>query len=285
MTRPTTEPARRIALTAVIVVTLVAAAVPGHAANKDIERLQIQVATLQTQIGDLVRSHEESVKELRRLNELLADQNATLKKTLQEQRVQEEANAAALRDLGERLAELNEKYQSLKAAPPAPVATDAAGLPPVAGPGTVPPVGASPAPSPAAPTAPAPVPGAAAAPAPRELYSQAYADFARGNYDLAIQGFTEYIKNYPGTDFTDNAQYWIGECLYGKKQYNEAIEAWNTLFRDYPSSDKLPDARVKKGMALERLGRRSQALVEYRFVIDRFPNSPAARIARERLNP
>src|SRR5262249_47753927 len=169
------------------------------------------------------------------------------------------------------------------------VATDASGLPPVAGPGTVPPVGASPAPvpSPGVPGAsPAPAPGAAAAaPAPRELYSQAYADFARGNYDLAIQGFTEYIKNYPGTDFTDNAQYWIGECLYGKKQYNEAIEAWNTLFRDYPSSDKLPDARVKKGMALERLGRRSQALVEYRFVIDRFPNSPAARIARERLNP
>ena len=57
------------------------------------------------------------------------------------------------------------------------------------------------------------------------------------------------------------------------------------LFRDYPSSDKLPDARVKKGMALEKLGRRSQALVEYRYVIDRFPNSSAARIARERINP
>ena len=124
-----------------------------------------------------------------------------------------------------------------------------------------------------------------AAPAPRELYTQAYADFARGNYDLAIAGFAEYIKAYPATDFTDNAQYWIGECLYGKKQFAEAIEAWNTLFRDYPSSDKLPDARVKKGMALEKLGRRSQALVEYRYVVDRFPNTQAARIARERLNP
>ena len=51
------------------------------------------------------------------------------------------------------------------------------------------------------------------------------------------------------------------------------------------TSDKLPDGRVKKGMALERLGRRSQALVEYRYVVDRYPTSPAARIARERLNP
>ena len=48
---------------------------------------------------------------------------------------------------------------------------------------------------------------------------------------------------------------------------------------------KLPDGRVKKGMALERLGRKSQALVEYRYVVDRYPNSQAARIARERLTP
>ena len=117
-----------------------------------------------------------------------------------------------------------------------------AAAPDVSAPGTVDPAGVA-APLPSAP-----------APAPRELYSQAYADYARGNYDLAIQGFGEYIRNYPGTDFTDNAQYWIGECLYGKKMYTEAVEAWNVLFRDYPSSDKLPDARVKKGMALERLG-------------------------------
>ena len=138
-------------------------------------------------------------------------------------------------------------------------------------------VRSAPSPVPVAPTGPPP--------APRELYSQAYADYARGNYDLAMQGFAEYLRAYPGTDFADNAQYWIGECLYGKKMYAESIEAWNTLLKDFPSSDKLPDARVKKGMALERLGRKSQALVEYRYVVDRYPTSQAARIARERLNP
>jgi len=89
----------------------------------------------------------------------------------------------------------------------------------------------------------------------------------------------------PDTEFTDNAQYWIGECLYGKKLYVEAIDTWTVLIKDHPASDKLPDACVKKGMALERLGRRSQALAEYRYVVYRFPNSQAARIARERLNP
>ena len=250
---------------------LVLAASAG-AASKEVDRLQIQIAGLQSQIAELQRVGEDSLREVRRLNEALAEQNAFIKKGLQDQRIQDEAIAATLRDVTDRLAELSELLAALKAAQAAPAVEPMAAPP--GGPGPM-----------AGSSAGAPPPSAAPPPAPRELYSQAYADYARGNYDLAIQAFTEYIRAYPGTDFTDNAQYWIGECLYGKQRYAEAIEAWNTLFRDYPSSDKLPDARVKKGMALEKLGRRSQALVEYRFVVDRFPNSPAARIARERLNP
>ena len=255
------------------VVLLFGLAAPAGAASRETDRLQIQIASLQGQVADVLRAVEDSQKELKRLNELLAQQNASLNKAVMDQKVQAEALQTAMREMQERLAEVSERAQAARTAPP-PQYTDPALSP--TGPGAAPgaPSGAIP-----APTSPGPPP------APRELYSQAYADFARGNYDLAIMGFTEYLKAYPGTDFSDNAQYWIGECLYGKGKYQEGIEAWNTLFRDYPSSDKLPDARVKKGMALEKLGRRSQALVEYRYVIDRFPNSAAARIARERINP
>jgi tol-pal system protein YbgF len=259
----------RVTLAAGAAGALLALAAPVRAANRDIERLQVQVAGLQTQISELQRLAEENLKEVRRLNEFLAEQNAAFKKSLQDQKIQDEAVATTLKEVSEKLAEIGERAQAARTAPA-----------PLPDPGLLP------GPLPGAPaTGGVPAAPSATPPAPRELYSQAYADYARGNYDLAIQGFTEYIRLFPSTDFTDNAQYWIGESLYGKKQFAEAIEAWNVLFRDYPSSDKLPDARAKKGMALERLGRRSQALVEYRYVIDRFPNSPAARIARERLNP
>jgi tol-pal system protein YbgF len=258
-----------------------AAAPPAAAANKDIERLALQVATLQSQLTDVQRAADESRREVKRLTELLAEQNALLQRLAADRRQQDEAVTAGLKDLNDRVSELGEAIQGLKASggvvpmPPAGAPAAASGTVPAGASGTDP--NAAPAAAPAAPAAPAP--------APRELYSQAYADYARANFDLAIQGFTEYIRNYPGTDFTDNAQYWIGECLYSKKAYAEAIDAWNALLRDYPSSDKIPDARVKKGMSLERLGRKSQALVEYRYVVDRFPNSQAARLARERLSP
>ncbi len=273
---------RRTTVAAALVAATSLLPAPADARNKDMERLQLQVATLQSQLLDLQRSSEETRKELQRLTELVAEQNALLQRTSTDRRQQDEAAAASFKDLDERIGELLEAVQALRTSgmlPPAgPAGTAGAWSSTPAG--TTPPGGVGGATSPAPGAAPASPP-----PAPRELYSQAYADYARGNYDLATQGFSEYIRNYPGTDFTDNAQYWIGECLYGKKLYAEAIEAWNVLFRDYPSSDKLPDARVKKGMALEKQGRRSQALIEYRYVVDRFPNSPAARIARERLNP
>jgi tol-pal system protein YbgF len=257
---------QRLMATAAVVLIVT----PAWAANKDIERLQVQISTLQIQISDLQRVNQESQREIRRLVETLAEQTSLFRHTMQEQRMQGEAIQTALRETTERLSELGERFQALEAAqrallpPPTPYVAAAETS------------GSAPAETPGASTAPPP---------PRELYSQAYTDYARGNFDLAIQGFREYLKHYPDTDFSDNAQYWIGECLYGQQSYSEATDAWNDLLRDFPASDKLPDARVKKGMALEKLGRRSQALLEYRYVVERYPNSPAARIAREKLNP
>jgi tol-pal system protein YbgF len=264
---------RRLGLSA----ALLAASGPAWAANKDMERLQLQIQGLSGQMADLQRLTEDNLREVRRLNEALAEQNSVMKKSLQDQRVQDEGVQATLREISERLALIGERFQALQ--------PSASAAPPVQGDypsSIVPAPGAPPLPGQPEPAATAPV---GSTPPPRELYSQAYADFARGNYDLAVQAFQEYLKNYPTTDFSDNAQYWIGECHYGKQRYQEAIEAWNTLLRDFPASDKLPDARVKKGMALERLGRKSQALLEYRYVVERFPNTQAARIAREKLNP
>ncbi len=248
-------------LTAILVVALPGAAL---GANKDIERLQVQVASLQSQLSSMERVAEDTLRELKRLNESLAEQNAFLRKTAQDRRLQDEAVTTSLREMGERMSELAEQVQTMQARE--------AAAPPivVAGPGDVEP----------APRAPA-----AAPPAPRELYSQAYADYARGNFDLAIQQYEQYLSAYPDTDLSDNAQYWIGECLYSQQKYTEALAAWDELFRRYPGSDKLPDARYKKGAALERLGRRSQALIEYRAVANRYPNSEAGRKAREKITP
>jgi tol-pal system protein YbgF len=273
---------RRVTLMLCVLAAPLATPLPARAANKDIERLQIQISSLQGQLADLQRVSEDTLREIKRLNESLAEQNASMRRLVADRRVQEEAISAALKDLNDRVSDIGERLQTMPVGSASP-------LPPAASAGP-PDTTAAGGPAAAPITPGGGVPGAPAganaqAPAPRELYTQAYADYARGNYDLAIQEYTDYLRNYPDTDLSDNAQYWIGECQYSKQKYPEAIAAWDELLRQFPSSDKIPDARFKKGMALERLGRRSQALLEYRFVAERFPNSEAGRKAREKLSP
>jgi tol-pal system protein YbgF len=243
-----------------------------EARNKDMERLYLQVAALQTEIAQLRSAVDDSLRELRRLNESLAEQAVTVNKGMQDQRVQNESVQMTLKELSDNLAGVRERVRSFAGSsltvPTAQVAM-APGQEGASEPG-------------AAPPGAAPVP-AAMQPAPAELYSQAYADYARGNYDLAIQGFQEYLRMNPNGHLSDNAQFWIGMCLYGKQQYSDAVGAFDELLRQYPGTDKIPDTRFKKAQSLERLGRRSQALLEYRYVFEHFPNTEAGRLAREKV--
>jgi tol-pal system protein YbgF len=130
-----------------------------------------------------------------------------------------------------------------------------------------------------------PAPGAPAAPAvdPEELYQTAYTDFARGNYELAILGFQDYVTRFPDTDLADNAQYWIGECHYSLERYPQSVQAFQEVSVRFPEADKVPDALLKKGYALIEMNQIQEGIRELQGLISRHPRSNAARIARQRL--
>ena len=118
---------------------------------------------------------------------------------------------------------------------------------------------------------------------PAQLYSSAYEDYLRGNFDLALQGFTEYHKRYPDTDLADNALYWIGECHYSKRAFPEAIQTFTELLNGYRTSDKAAAALLKKGLAHLEAGDRSQAVINLQYVLYEHPGSKEAELARTKL--
>jgi tol-pal system protein YbgF len=236
-----------------------------RADKKEFLALTQQIATLQGQVAEADQARLDAQKDLKKIMDILVEQSALLKKLQQDMKIQDERAMVAIKDQQERLSEISDRLRTSTSTamvqPPGSGAPGLAGAP-----------GATPPPATAGPAIP-----------PRDLYQQAYSDFARKNYDLSIQGFQEYLRLYRDTDLADNAQYWVGECLQAQGKYEDAVTAFNALLRDFTDSDKIPDARYKKGVALEALGRKSQAVLEYRFVVERFPNSPAARLAREKL--
>lgn len=118
---------------------------------------------------------------------------------------------------------------------------------------------------------------------PEALYRAAYEDYMRGNYELALQGFQEYIKRYPDTDLTDNAQYWIGECYDALGRLDEALAAFSTVLDKYPASDKAAAAQLKKGLVFLKKGDKGQGVINLQYVVYEHPGTKEADLAREKL--
>jgi tol-pal system protein YbgF len=128
------------------------------------------------------------------------------------------------------------------------------------------------------------LPGGGNAPAdPEALYQQAYNDYLRGNYDLAILGFRQYLEAFPGTELADNAAYWVGECYFSQRKFQAAVREFDDVLSRYPRSDKLPSAILKKGYALLELGDRAKGVVQLQHVVREYPASDEANLARQRL--
>jgi tol-pal system protein YbgF len=142
------------------------------------------------------------------------------------------------------------------------------------------------APAPAQPQAPAGTESPAAPPeaaGTQETFNTAYADYSKGNYDLAIRGFEEFLRRNTGTDLGDNALYWIGACQYDKGDYEAAVATFDRLLAEFPNGDKVAGAHLKKGFAFLEMNRTTQGVVQLQYLIEHYPASDEARVARERL--
>ncbi len=255
----------------------------------DIEGLHQRLNDIEKQIQTLERKSS-SKEEVAKLNASVSQQTQQLLKSnadtgvkLGEMTTQMEKLEAKLEDTNRRLSQLSQQIAETQGELSRMRSGGAAATPPGASsmpPGRPGPLGG------ADPAAPAPDVTAAPpprGPSPKELYDSAYADYTKGRYSLAIQGFQEYLDSYPNTDVSDNAQYWIGESRYAQKNYREAIADFDRLLKQWPQSDKAAAVLLKKGYALLELGQKAEAVVALQYVIHEHPAAEEARLARARL--
>ncbi|HET9180684.1 MAG TPA: tol-pal system protein YbgF [Candidatus Angelobacter sp.] len=128
-----------------------------------------------------------------------------------------------------------------------------------------------------------PAPAAQQAPPPEMLYNNALSDYHAGKNDLAAQEFAQYVQVYGNTDLAGNAQFYLGEIDYQRGNFTAAIQDYNKVLDQYPGGNKGPAAELKKGFSLLQLGQRDNGIQELRSLIARYPKSPEAVQAKERL--
>lgn len=124
---------------------------------------------------------------------------------------------------------------------------------------------------------------------PEEQYKYAFDILARQrDYDGAERAFSAFLKANPSHPLAGNAQYWLGETHYARKEFDKAAVAFADGFKKYPKDSKAPDNVLKLGMSLAALNQTAEACKALQGFEQRFPGDGQnlqtlrERAARER---
>ena len=163
------------------------------------------------------------------------------------------------------------------------------------------PQGAGPSGRPTPSPSPAPSPsGGARSPGDgtaEQSYKAAYLDFTKGNYTLAIAEFREFVRRQPDAPQADGAQYWIGESYFSmgraassagqaekaREALEQSVQEFRKVFVNYPRGRQVSTALYKEALALVELKQVKVAQARLQYLVDNFPQSEEAPLARERL--
>src|SRR5215510_10418438 len=256
---------------------LLAAASPALAANKEHQRLMADLRMLQEQsqlLQNLLGTLNDAlVKVNARLDQqaevsrkALADQKLVIDNLQNDVRVIREKlddNNVRLGSLSQEVDSLRQSMQQMSMRPAVSTEPDAdRGSVASAGPPPPPPVGVS----------------------PQKLFDTAQADYFSGQYDLAILGWTDYIKTFPKSDLADDAQVAICAAYVQDAKYDKAVDACDLAIRTYPNGNKIAEAYYRKGVALSQLRDTNGARAAWEQAVKLDADGAIGRLAQQGLD-
>ena len=120
---------------------------------------------------------------------------------------------------------------------------------------------------------------------PREIFDLAYKDYTAAHYQISIEGFNDFLKRFPDSPLAPDAYLYIGDSYRSLKNYREAVSHYKIIIDKYQDSPLHADALYKIGDCLIISGDRSRGEIFLQALIQKFPDSKAAALARAKLNP
>ncbi len=124
-------------------------------------------------------------------------------------------------------------------------------------------------------------PPPAAGPSAEQMYQVSMQQLRRGSLGTARLGFRQLIQTYPQDERVPDALYFIGESY--ASQPDSAGHYYGLVVRDHPRSPRAASALYKLGLLAEQRRDPAEAGALYRRVVDEYPSSDAASLARDRL--
>jgi tol-pal system protein YbgF len=124
-------------------------------------------------------------------------------------------------------------------------------------------------------TPPAPPQGGGTLPSgsAQDQYNYAFGKLREADYPAAEEALRSFVQRYPNDALAGNAQYWLGETYYVRKDYNSAAATFAEGYRKYPQSGKAADNLLKLGMSLGNIGQKKEACLTFNQLAHDFPKA------------
>jgi tol-pal system protein YbgF len=117
----------------------------------------------------------------------------------------------------------------------------------------------------------------------KSAYMDGFNKLKNSHYDAAISSFKKFVSDYPDSDLADNAWYWLGEAYYVQGKPDASEKAFQTVVNRFSSSEKLPGSLYKIGLIEAAGGHTDNAKATLQRVIDQYPDSKVADLAKKKL--
>jgi tol-pal system protein YbgF len=117
----------------------------------------------------------------------------------------------------------------------------------------------------------------------KSSYDQAFVALKDGRYAESARRFQAFIDQYPQSELTPNAYYWLGESYYVTQNYPISLNTFQKLLAQYPNGQKAPDALLKIGYCQYEMKQWDSAEATLNQVLQRYPNTIIANLAQGRL--
>jgi len=90
-------------------------------------------------------------------------------------------------------------------------------------------------------------------------YTDAASFQNNGAYELALDEWSKFIKNYPQDPLAPKAHYYLGACALQLKKYSRAATAYDHVVKNYPKFENREDAYLNLGWAQYQLAQTAPA--------------------------
>lgn len=114
-------------------------------------------------------------------------------------------------------------------------------------------------------------------------FKRSYQFVLAKDYKKAKQAIANFSDQYPDSQYMPNIHYWLGEIYLLEHNYPLAHQHFSEVINNYPSSAKLGLSMLKLASVLNSLEKPEVAKKQLQLVIEQYPDSALAMLARKQL--